>query len=430
MPNFLASRSGTRASPWLVLLVAALALAGSVSAVAGVYFSITRSQDFQWSPERLLLRHIDPWQVALAGNPGNLLMGTQNPNYLQELYVLLVPFGLLPLHAANLAWGLCNLGFAIASALLAARFYGLRGRLWAIGITGTMLAAAPTRTSISNGQQGLAVLALWAFALLATPTKLGARTPTLRDLLLIGVSYLKYSFAPAMVLYLLLRDGVRRGVRRLPLTFLPPAVGTLLVWLWLRPPHTPASLLRQAVEPLAVAKAGYQPTGDPAQTLMDLMEYLLGGAPVATPRLTLLCFAVAVTLTAAVLLCAIRWLHKTGLSKTADGFGWLLALTATMSFALYKHHPYDEVVFLFPLCHALRHLRRWTALATLVLIADHWFVQRFLDAAIVWSFTWAELRLASFLLIVACVYATKPDRQADAGTDAQTSPVLEGTVPA
>ncbi len=398
------SPAHVRTHPLAVLLVTVLALAGVVSAGAGVYFAMTRSQDFQWSPERLLLRHIDPWQVALAGNSGNLLIGTQNPNYLPELYVLLVPFGWMSLHAANLAWGLCNLCFAVASAVLAARFYGLRGPLWVVGVTGAMLAAAPTRTSISNGQQGVLVLVLWAVALLGV----GRDRPGIGGLLLVGVSYLKYSFAPAVALYLLLRDGVKAGLRRLPWTFLLPAVGMVLVWGWIDQPHTVGTLLRQVTEPLAVAKAGYQPTGDPGQTLMDLLEFLLGGAPVATPRLTVICFAVAIVLTAAVLGLALRWLRRSGLAGSVDGTGWLVALMATMSFAFYKHHPYDEVVFLFALCHALRHRRQLAAVASLVVIGQHWYLQRFLDARVPWSFGWAELRLASFVLLVGCVYFTKP----------------------
>ena len=391
------------------LLAVVLAMAGAVSAVAGVYFAVTRSQDFQWSPERLLLQHRDPWQIAIAGNPGNALIGTQNPNYLPELYVLLVPFGLMPLHAANLAWAVCNVCFAVASAMLAARFYGLRGRWWAVGLTGALFAASPTRTSISNGQQGLAVLALWAMGLLVIGADDLPAVPAVPRLLLVGVSYLKYSFAPAVALLLLLRNGLRAGARRLLWTLLPPVLGLLLVWLWIAQPHTWHTLLRQATEPLAVARAGYQPTGDPGQTLMDLLEFLLGGAPVATPRLTVLCFAVAVVLTTAVLVSALRWLQKRGPGRSREADGWLLALMATMSFAFYKHHPYDEVVFLLPLCHALRHRRQIAAGATLALIADHWFVQRFLDARVPWSFAWAEVRLTSFLLLVAYVYATKPE---------------------
>ncbi len=392
----------------LLLLVATLAVAGFVSAVAGMHFALTRSQDFQWSPERLLLRHIDPWQIALLGNPGNLLMGTQNPNYLQELYVLLVPFGLMSLREANLAWAACNVGFAIAGAVLTARFYRLRSPLWLLGITGAMLAAAPTRTSISNGQQDLLVLILWAVALLMTTSERPVRAPGIGGLLLVGVSYLKYSFAPAMALLVLLREGLRTGLRKLPWTFLPPILGTLLVWRWIHEQHNLHTLLRQSTEPLAVARVGYQPTGDPGQTLMDLLEFLLGGNLVATPQLTAICFAVAIGLNVAVLLLALRWLRRSGLQSTADGFGWLVALTAVMSFAFYKHHPYDEVVFLFALCHALRHRTQPAAWVVLALVADHWYLQRFLDGRIPWSFAWAELRLTSFFLLVAAVYFTRP----------------------
>ncbi len=409
------------------VLVCAVALLGIVSAWAGAHAAVFRSQDFQWSGERLLLRHVDPWQVYLTGNPGHALIGTQVPNYLPVLYVLLVPFGLLPMAIANSAWACCNVLFSVGSAVLAARFFGLRGVGWAMVVAGILLAANPTRTSISNGQQGLFVLALWSVALLwPVAAERSASRPGIGGLLLVGVSYLKYSFAPAVALYLLLRNGLRTGVRRLLWTALPALVSTVLVWLWIDQPHDVPHLLRQAVAPLQVAKAGYQPTADPGQTMMDLLEFLLGGHLVATPRLTAISFAVAIAITAGVLLGALRHLRRAGLAHSADGRGWLLALVATMSFVLYKHHPYDEVVFLYPLCYALRRWQRWPAAVVLVLIGYSWFVQRFVDPHFTWTFLWAEVRLAMLFVLLGMVYGARPLRAVPAAPDAVPLPDAAG----
>ena len=275
-----------------------------------------------------------------------------------------------------------------------------------------MLAASPTRNSISNGQQCLLVLVLWTVALLWTPphpaTLSPQRRPGIGGLLLIGISYLKYSFAPAVAVYLLLRDGLRTGLRMVLWTLVPAAVSTVVVFLWIHQTHDLHHLVQHFLAPLQVARSGYQPTGDGGQTLMDLLEILIGGGPIAKPRLTLISFAVAIAITAAVLLLALRFLRSTGQSQTPHGFGWLVALTATMSFVLYKHHPYDEVVFLFPLCFALRQWRRPAATIVLVLISYNWYVSRYVDGHMAWTLTWAGCRLAGFLMLLVAVYCTRP----------------------
>lgn len=384
--------------PWAYLLLACAVVAGLISCVAGVIHAVPRSQDFQWSGERLLLHHIDPWRDYLLGDPVHGLLATQVPNYLPVLYVLLVPFGFLSAGAANLTWALCNGAFAIASALLAARFYGFRSWPAMVGITAAMLAASPTRVTMSNGQQGLLVVLLWSLALL----RAGPVSP--RRAALAGVSYLKYSFAPALALYLALRDGMTRGVRSLLWTLLPSAVATVMVWLWMTGGHNISHLLALVTEPLAVTRVGYQPTGDPGQTFMDLFEFLLGGGPVATPRLTTISLLVAVAITLAVLVPAVRRSTGNNGQVEVERTGWLVALTATMSFVLYKHHPYDEVVFLFPFCYALRHWRRPAAIATLFLIGYCWYVQPHVDLQIRFSLAWCAARMSILVALILCVY--------------------------
>ncbi len=143
---------------------------------------------------------------------------------------------------------------------------------------------------------------------------------------------------------------------------------------------------------------------------MDLLEFLLGGGPVANPPLTLLSLLAAVSLNLGVLIAAIRFLRRTGQGNNAEGLGWLLALNAAMSFILYKHHPYDEVMFLFPLCYVLSRWRRPAAACALLIIVYNWYFARFVDSRITWSFAWAEARLCLFIGLLVAVYAAKPDK--------------------
>ncbi|GAA3769876.1 glycosyltransferase 87 family protein [Terriglobus aquaticus] len=399
-------------SLWADLLLCCATLAGLVSCAAGVVHAISRSQDFQWSGERLLLHHIDPWRDYLLGDPVHGLLATQVPNYLPILYLLLIPFGLLSAKAAYLGWALCNSVFAVASALLAARFYGLRSWRTSLGISAAVLAAAPTRVTMGNGQQGLLILLLWSLALLR-PAAISPRRAALA-----GVSYLKYSFAPALALYMLLRDGISRGVRTILWSLVPCAAATVLIWLWITGGHDLSHLFALITEPLAVTRVGYQPTGDPGQTFMDLFEFLLGGGPVATPRLTTVSLLVALAITLAVLVPAMHRRFPNDTSGETERTGWLVALTATMSFVLYKHHPYDEVVFLFPFCYALRHRRRPAAIAALFFIGYCWYVQPHVDLHIRFSLAWCAARMSILFALILCVYRiaeTSPDLSKPAG---------------
>lgn len=401
MPAVKPLQPSHRARQFLLVL---LCIAGAVSLVAGVFHSVYRSQDFQWSGERLLLHHIDPWRDFLDGDPAHGLLATQVPNYLPVLYVLLVPFGLVSATVANLAWGCANASFLIASALLAARFFGFRTWQARLGIVAALAASSPARVTTGNGQQGLLVLVLWCMALLTAEGISPARA------VLAGISYLKYSFAPPLALYLLLRDGVRRGFRILLWTIVPSAIATLLVWLWITGGHDLHHLFALITEPLAVTRVGYQPTGDPGQTFMDLFEFMLGGGAVATPRLTLISLIVALALTLAVLLLA---LHRARTMDAVERTGWLVSLVATMSFALYKHHPYDEIVFLFPFCYALRHRARPAAQATLFLIGYTWYVQPSVDLRVHFSFAWCWSRMSILFALLLSIYCIPLQEQAN-----------------
>jgi hypothetical protein len=336
-----------------------LILLAAGSACVGIRNALHQSQDFQWSGARLLDRHIDPWAVYLQGDPDHQLVGTQIPNYLPILYVFLAPFGLLPSAAANLAWALCNVGFAVGSAWAAARFYGLRGR-GVVTLICLLLIATPTRTTIGNGQQSLFVLALWCLTLLASGL-------SDRRAAVAGISYAKFSFAPPMFLYLLFRLGLRKAL----LSLLPVAAGAGLAWWWLTGGHDLGTLRQIAGEPFAVAKTGFRPGVDD-QNLMNIVQSILPGVSGQLGILVSLSLACSVCLVISFFAFRVR----------RDGsVPWQMAVMATMSFALFNHHSYDGVVLLLPLCYALRHWQERRAHWMLGLLGYLFYVQRVLEAA-------------------------------------------------
>ena len=356
---------GLRSRPVALVLLGLLLVLAVLSTAQASKNALERSQDFQWSGVRLLLAHIDPWADYLQNDYLHRSIHlSQNPNYLPILYLLLVPLGFLPLVPAEMTWFALNVAFAIASGVLAARFYGLGWRSVS-AVVCLLLIATPTRMTFGNGQQGLFVLLLWSVSLLA---------PRLTDWrsAVAGVSYFKFNFAPPLFLYLLFRGGIRAVL----LSAVPSAIATTLIWLWLTRGRDPSELLRLVAEPFAVSRTGYFPNGgDP--NLMDVIQAKVLHINLQNPVVPL--GVTAITLGAALLVCFTLLYYAVRRHPQSSG-QWQMALLATASVGLFKHHFYDTVVLLFPLCHALRLWRSRHAQVALAAIAYLWYLQRAIDA--------------------------------------------------
>lgn len=339
-------------------LLALLVALAAVSATQGFRDALKHSQDFQWSGAKLLVAHIDPWAEYLRGNL-KLFHLTQIPNYLPILYILIAPLGCLSLMHAEIIWGLLNIFFAVASAVIVARFYGMR-RYGVLAVICLMLIATPTRNSIGNGQQGLLVLLLWCLSLIAL------KLSDLRSAVC-GVSYFKFNFAPPAFLYLLFRGGIRA----IAMSAVPSLLATVLVWFWLAGVHYPHTFLRLIFEPIAVSHVGYFPSGG-GSNLMDVLEALLLFFHASENLINVITLGAAVLVCGIVLYLATRW-HR------GSSVQWQMALMATMSFGLFKHHNYDAVVLIFPLCYALRFRQLARGRIILLLLAYLWYIQRLVD---------------------------------------------------
>ena len=360
----------------LLLLVCAL-----ISTVVGMTNAMHQSQDFQWSAERVLLQHIDPWAEYLAGDPEHRFIMTQIPNYLPVLYVLILPLGFLPLVYAKLAWALANVMFAMVSAGACGRAFEL-GPWKTVGLVGLMMLATPTRISVGNGQQSLLLLMIWCLTLL--PNRMSNPSA-----MLAGLAYFKYSFAPVMALFLLLR----RGWRALLFSLVPAAAGVGMVWLWITGGRQPIEILRLVTEPFAVARLGFK------QNAMDpnLMN-LIGQAMRRQPEKLVNTVEIVSALAACSLLSYMSFRRNSAANTT-----WHMSLAAVMSYGLFKHHTYDAVVLLLPLAYAVGRSQEWAAKVLLGLISYLFFFERLLQAAQLYR---AWFRIVDFLVLVSILAIT------------------------
>jgi hypothetical protein len=360
-----------------------------LSVADGMRNAVVRSQDFQWSPTRLLTRHVDPWTVYLAGDPNHRILLSQIPNYLHELYVLLLPLGWLSFAHAKIFWALCNLALLLLSCACIVRLYALPPRqAWLFCVlvgTGT-----PARVVLGNGQLTalvVAALALWAVA----------SSASLRGLLL-GLSYAKYSVAPPLAIFL----ALRQRWRLLAYSLLPPLAGFLFVYGWLR--TTPLHVL--LLEPFRTATAGNVSPG--LANAMVVAEIFLRHPPLfhtvpdafylaqrtfwvdLTPYLCAVALAIA--------LAAYFFLR----AAQADG-RVLLACLAASSLLCFQHQIYDFLLLAFCLALALRAPCSRARHLLLVGIGYFFWIERLVHIHR-WEF-WPSVVLASFVLLWAMIAA-------------------------
>src|SRR5271156_1709138 len=109
-------------SPFVLILLAAPAF---LSLALGVFQALHGSIDLQWSCARLVAMHEDPWKLYLIGDPHREIILGQQPNYLPELYILLLPLGLLSFPKAILVWAAISVALSIVSLWLTVKTFGL-----------------------------------------------------------------------------------------------------------------------------------------------------------------------------------------------------------------------------------------------------------------------------------------------------------------
>lgn len=341
-----------------VFILAVFAAMAAVSTYIGVKeaaFSdpATEGIDFQWSGANLLSQHQDPWKLFINHkDQGKIILG-QQPNYLAELFLLLQPLGRMPFQQAVRWWCGVNLVFT-GGILYILRKMFLLDRDHALLLTLVLMASMPFRVTLHIGQHCLFVLLM--LCLTFYPRNLIARGVAL------GVSYSKYSFAPLIVMMLL----VRRRIGVVLISIIPPLLGLLVAWQMLG-----GDLRTLIVEPFEVAKLAMGPG---AADIMTPLEALLRASGIA-PGLR---FSIPAALGLFASVIAAIWIGRN--NRMDDRLQFAVALVLTL--ICLKHVIYDFVVLVVPVAAAVMAPRSKAQMVVLLCAFHFWFltpiVQRFL----------------------------------------------------
>lgn len=303
----------------ILILPAAVSLcAGIVNALRPGY-----SEDFQWSGTHLMLHHIDPYRQFLLHDPGHLLLMTQVPNYLQQLYVLLLPLGALSFSSARLIWLILNCLFAVVVLLTLRKIYSLDNARTLLLAT-LLLASTPFRIVLGAGTESLLELMLVClFFCFEGEIKRG---------ILLGLSYFKYSFSPVLFFYLLFR----RRYRILAASLIPPVSGLAVMWLFVK-----GNVVTLAIEPLLVSRTGVSPGLADLMMLVHFAFDRLLQKPVASA----IAYAVALSASA---VYAFLLSRRKGLLLQNE-----FAAVAIGSLMFFPHLTYDFVFLIVPVAACL-----------------------------------------------------------------------------
>ncbi|MGH9615329.1 MAG: glycosyltransferase family 87 protein [Acidobacteriaceae bacterium] len=375
----------SRPALWLGTVLALISIADAIRN------SILHSLDFQWSPARLLAQHIDPWAIYLSGDPAHRILLNQVPNDLHELYVAMMPFGYLAYMPAKVVWAIVNVALVLLSCCLVARMYELtRRRAWLLTVV--VLTGTPTRVTIGNGQVTalvLVFLALWSVSLSSSGRGL-----------LLGAAWAKYSVPPVLAAFLLLR----RRWRLLLCSVLPPALGFLFIYGWLRTPFWTLLLepFRTSANNVSPGLANVMAIGEIALRHPPLFRpvpdafYLSNSAgwALAIPYLCGVLLAVAIAV----------FLFTSGKQTLEVDGRILMACLMAACLLCFKHQIYDFLFLIFPLGLALKvgpsRARNWL----LGLIGYFWYLERLLHIRR-WEF-WPAVVIISFGVLLGLIAAT------------------------
>jgi hypothetical protein len=290
--------------------------------------------------------HQDPWKIFLARDPDHLIILGQQPNYLPELYILLLPLGLMSFSTAVVVWTVVSLALSVAILCLTAKTYDLTATQ-ALICAEVFLASTPLRVSLANGQQITLVFALLVAAFYCNKS--------LWKGLWLGLSYCKYSFAPVIFLTWLLD-------RRYLLLFcsvLPPVIGLLGVYYLV---HSPLpDLILGPIRTAEIVFNGSYGFGD----IMSLAKLFADRFSSANPMWQHL---PEIVVLAGSLIAAIYLRRLKSMSESRRA-----ALMITLTLLLFRHIIYDFVALLLPFATAFDSRKTWTKAGVFTIVTYFWF---------------------------------------------------------
>ena len=320
-------------------------IAGIILSIISLFYALYiansyGSMDFQYSPTILFYEKINPYDYFLYSKTIERLYPVQYPVYAHATYILFFPFAYLDWSSAKLLWSIINtlLGFIIVLFLCQKSKINFFDTCFILSL---FFLSVPFRNCVGNGQITFVILASFCFLLL--------KRTELKSFFL-GLSYIKYSFAPILsaVIYF------KYGIKNFTISGLIIFIGWILFSTYLE-----QNIFYTAMQPIQAGLKGFD-AGLARGDLFTILNFFKN-----------LYIDINIYIIIALIIIFNIYIAKK-ISKINDNF-LLLSLILIGTLLSFGHLMYDYIVLLPMLVYSFKNKNNLNSKISILIIFYFWF---------------------------------------------------------
>ena len=301
------------------------------------------SMDFPYSPSKIFIDKINPYEYFLYSKDTSRFIGVQYPVYAHATFILFSPFTYFEWEFSRAAWSIFNVLLGLLCSYIFLKKAEIN-KSALIFLTCIFCVSTPFRNCIGNGQISFFILLCYSAYLL--------NNIYLKSFF-VGISYIKYSFMPIMLFTLFLRDGLKQ----LLISVLFCLIGWIIFSFYLN-----QNIFETLFQPVIVALSGF----DDTLTRGDLYTILTRIFKIDNSYLVI--FTIFL----------ITFVFSKNISKISDSF-LVVNLMLIVSLFTFGHLIYDYVVLLPALIYSFKNLNYLRAKISFFIIIYFWFGIRIME---------------------------------------------------
>ena len=301
------------------------------------------SMDFPYSPTKLFVDKVNPYEYFLYSEDKEKIIGVQYPVYAHATFILFSPFSYFEWNISRISWSILNvfLGILCAYIFLKKKEINKTDSIFLICI---FCLSTPFRNCIGNGQISFLILLCYSAYFF--------NNIYLRSFLS-GIGYIKYSFMPILAFTFFFKDGYKQ--------FLISGLFCLIGWI-IFSIYLNQNILETLFQPVNVALNGFDDTltrGDLYTILSNNLNFDNSNVVIFIIFLVTLIFA-------------------KNISKTNDKF-LIINLMLIVSLFTFGHLIYDYVVLFPTFVYSYKNLNFLRAKISFGIVLYFWFGIRIIE---------------------------------------------------
>ena len=200
-------------------LMIVMILLASVSLLQGIRNAYHDSQDFQWDAAKVFSMRINPYDESASMSPSGILDNygydeyylQMEANQFPSLFMILLPFTVLPPLTARYVWILCNLIFtALIVILLRKSVLADMDKYWFSVLMLLMIAGTPYRNQLGVGQHTLFAFCFFLIALYFS--EYSEKRNSVIVTIALFICYFKYTLTIPLILILIYKKRYKEIV--------------------------------------------------------------------------------------------------------------------------------------------------------------------------------------------------------------------------